>query len=113
MVRLWTYIKDVESGRVPGCIHVRNAVRRFKADYKRTDLEFRKDKVKQVVDFIGHLKHFTGAHSGKNFKLMPWQLFIIANLYGFYWRGSNQRRFQTAYIEVARKNGKTALSAAL
>lgn len=113
MVRLWTYIKDVESGAVPSCIHVKNAVRRFKEDLKRTDLDFRKNKVKQVVDFIGHLKHFTGQHSGKNFKLMPWQYFIIANLYGFYWKGSNQRRFQTAYIEVARKNGKTALSSAL
>jgi phage terminase large subunit-like protein len=113
MVRLWTYIKDVESGAVRSCIHVKNAVRRFKADLKRTDLVFRKDKVKQVVDFIGHLKHFEGAYSGKNFKLLPWQYFIIANIYGFYWKGTNQRRFQTAYIEVARKNGKTALSAAL
>lgn len=113
MVRLWNYIKDIEDGTIPSCIHVKNAVRRFKQDYKRTDLEFRRNKVKQVVDFIASLKHFTGAHSGKNFKLRPWQYFIIANLYGFYWKGTNLRRFQTAYIEVARKNGKTALSAAL
>lgn len=113
MVRLWNYIKDIEDGTIPSCDHVKNAVRRFKQDYKRSDLDFRVNKVKQVVNFIAHLKHFTGAHSGKNFNLLPWQYFIIANLYGFYWKGTNLRRFQTAYIEVARKNGKTALSAAL
>lgn len=113
MVRLWNYIKDIESGAIPSCIHVRSAVKRFQGDLKRSDLDFRINKVKQVVDFISQLKHFTGAYSGKHFKLQPWQFFIIANIYGFYWAGTNQRRFQTAYIEVARKNGKTALSAAL
>jgi phage terminase large subunit-like protein len=39
-------------------------------------------------------------------------LFIIANLYGWYHKDGT-RRFQTAYVEVARKNGKTALVAAL
>lgn len=43
----------------------------------------------------------------------PGEQFIIANLYGFYWKGTEKRRFQTAYIEVARKNGKTAFVAAL
>lgn len=113
MVRLWNYIRDIESGKMPSSIHVRNAVKRFREDLKRDDLVFRKDKVRHVVSFIDHLKHFTGAHAGKDFKLRPWQYFIIANIYGFYWRGTKQRRFQTAYIEVARKNGKTALSAAL
>lgn len=113
MIRLWNYIKDVEGGSIPACIHEKNAIRRFKEDLHRSDLDFRISKVKQVVDFIAHLKHFTGAYSAKNFTLQPWQFFIIANLYGFYWKGTNLRRFQTAYIEVARKNGKTALSAAL
>jgi phage terminase large subunit-like protein len=76
-------------------------------------LEFREGKVEQVIDFIASLKHFAGSHSGRKFKLEPWQIFVIANLYGWYWKGTNKRRFQTAYIEVARKNGKTALSAAL
>ena len=37
---------------------------------------------------------------------------IIANILGFYWL-SGERRFTSSYIEVSRKNGKTALAAAL
>ena len=35
------------------------------------------------------------------------------NLYGFYWKGTAKRRFNTSYIEISRKNGKTAFAAAL
>lgn len=37
----------------------------------------------------------------------------MANILGFYWKGTNTRRFTSSYIEVSRKNGKTALAAAL
>jgi len=107
------YCQDINSGKIPSGIHVRNAVKRFQEDLKRNDFEFKTHTADVVIDFISQLKHFTGKHDGNPFVLEPWQQFIIANLYGFYWKGSGQRRFQTAYIEVARKNGKTALSAAL
>ena len=107
------YIKDVLSGKIPAGIHVKRAVKRFLDDMKRDDLEFRPASVKRVTDFIAHLKHFTGEHDDHPFILQPWQEFIIANLYGFYWKDSGKRRFQTAYLEMARKQGKTALVAAL
>jgi phage terminase large subunit-like protein len=114
------YVEDVLSGAIPAGIHLKNAVARFINDYKRCDSggeaeangwEFREDAFNKVVQFIHKLKHFTGETSKKHFDLEPWQMFIVANLYGFYINGS--RRFQTAYMEMARKNGKTALVAAL
>jgi phage terminase large subunit-like protein len=113
MKRGFDYADDVLSGKIPSCIHVRNACQRFKDDLQRDDLVFREDEVQIVIDFISHLKHFTGKHADKNFILEPWQVFIVMNLYGFYWKGTTQRRFNTAYIEMARKNGKTAFSSAL
>lgn len=107
------YCEDVISGRILTGIHVKNAVKRFKADLLRNDLDFRIEAVKTVSDFTSSLHHFTGLHDGKNFTLEPWEQFIIANLYGFYWKGTDKRRFRSAYIEVAKKNGKTALMAAL
>lgn len=79
---------------------------------KRTDLEFREEVVDRAIAFISTLKHFAGKSSGKNFILEDWQQFIIANIIGFYWL-SGERRFTSSYIEVSRKNGKTALAAAL
>ena len=107
------YCSDVTSGRIACGINERNAVKRFISDMTgRKKWDFREYAVLKVVDFVAQLKHFEGVHAGSPFLLEPWQLFIIANLYGFY--GSDGfRRFQTAYIEVARKNGKTALVAAI
>lgn len=107
------YCDQILSGEIASCVHTRNAVIRFLKDLDRTDLYFDKSKVERVIQFIHHLKHFTGKHSGKHFNLEPWQEFIIANIYGFFWKDTGDRRFQSAYIEVARKNGKTALCSAL
>lgn len=113
MQRLKSYIEGVKSGKIPACLHTINAVKRFENDLQRTDLEFREDAVNHVLWFFSALKHFEGKHAGIPFELEPWQVFIVANIYGFYWKGTNQRRFQTAYIEVARKNGKTAFASGL
>lgn len=92
---------------------IRLAARRFLSDLRRRNLEFRADKVDRCLKFIAALKHFKGRSAGNPFILEPWQEFIVANIIGFYWRGSTIRRFTVSYIEVSRKNGKTALAAAL
>jgi len=105
------YCKDVLEERIPSGVNLRNAVKRYIED-RKNGWVFREDKVEKVGKFIHKLKHFTGKHNKQNFKLEPWQAFIIANLYGFY-NQDGTRRFQTAYLEMARKNGKTALASAL
>jgi phage terminase large subunit-like protein len=92
---------------------MRLACRRFFDDLSRDDLVFVPGKVDLAVEFIGSLRHFTGRHAGHPFVLSEWQSFIVANVVGFYWKQSGLRRFTSSYIEVARKNGKTALAAAL
>jgi phage terminase large subunit-like protein len=37
----------------------------------------------------------------------------VANIVGWYWVETNTRRYTSSYIEIARKNGKSALAAAL
>lgn len=109
----YRYAREVEEGKIVACKPVRQACHRFLIDLKRQDLEFRERKADRGISFISRLKHFTGKASGKNFVLEPFQSFIVANLLGWYWRESGDRRFTSAYIEMARKGGKTALIAAL
>lgn len=109
------YCQDILSGRIKSGIHIRNAVSRFQSDLEKAEengFYFDESKVNNVINFIAELRHFTGKHAGKPFILQPWQVFIISNLYGFY-NKDGTRRFQTAYLEMARKQGKTALVAAL
>lgn len=108
----YRYAEDVTEGRIVCGDNIKLACRRFLNDLKRPDMDFREAVVDRAIGFISTLKHFAGKSSGKNFILEDWQQFIIANIVGFYW-SSGERRFTSSYIEVSRKNGKTALAAAL
>lgn len=107
------YALDVVRGRVVACNNVRLACQRYLDDLDRDDLEFRIKTADKAIRFIGMLRHFKGKSSGQRFKLEPFQAFIVANLTAWYWRETGDRRFTAAYIEMARKGGKTALIAAL
>lgn len=109
----YKYAVDVVEGNVISCENIKLSCKRFLSDFNRDDLEFRESVVDRAIAFIGTLKHFAGKSSGKNFILEEWQQFIIANIVGWYWKETGDRRFTSSYIEVSRKNGKTALAAAL
>lgn len=107
------YASDVSAGReVCGRLIVL-AVERFYRFQERDDIIFREDRVDYVILFISKLRHYTGRHAGKAFDLQPWQAFIIACIYGFYHRDTGERVVKSVYIEMARKQGKSALAAAL
>ena len=109
----YRYVEDVASGKVIVGGNIKLAIQRFQMDLQREELEFREDVVDGAIDFISTLKHFTGKSSGQNFILEDWQAFIVANIVGWYWKGTDNRRYSSSYIEISRKQGKTALAAAL
>jgi len=105
------YISDVQSGAVPVCIHVRNAVDRYVAD-RAAGWGFSDTYALHAIEFIEQLEHSTGEYAGRAFELEPWQAFIIWNLFGFL-NEDGSRRFTRAYVEVPRKNGKSTFSSAI
>lgn len=114
------YADDVISGKIVASNDVVNACKRFKDDLKRTDLELRSTQPDTAISIIeGIFVHRQGESIegepllGKPLKLQPWQVFIIYNLLGFWYKGTERRRFNEALIFVARKNGKTSFIAAL
>ena len=103
------------SGAIVAGKLVKLAAKRFNRDLKygnQRGLFFDKDAAQRVVDFFGFLRHSKGEWGGKVFRLEPWQVFIVANLFGWK-RADGSRRFRKAYIEVARKNGKTTFMAGI
>ena len=106
------YATNVLNGKIVACEYVKMACKRYLSYFNRKDLKFKPEKADKVINFISKLKHFTGSHNGKSFILEEWQKFIIYSIYGFY-KEDGTRLVRNAYIEVARKNGKTALVAAM
>lgn len=107
------YAQDVIEGRVVTGELVRLACERFFRFMEDERYEFRHEAVERVVKFFGLLKHYTGRHAGKPFVLEPWQIFCVAGAYGFYVKEDGSRLTKNLYIEMARKQGKTAFAAGL
>jgi len=62
--------------------------------------------------FINCLKHTKGEWHGRNFDLIDWQERIIRDVFGVLKR-DGYRQFNTAYIEIPKKQGKSELAAAV
>ncbi|MBB4267603.1 terminase TerL endonuclease subunit [Roseospira visakhapatnamensis] len=108
-----TYARDVLDGRVVAGRLVRLACRRHLDDLQggsARGLVWSPEAARHALEFFGHLRHSTGEWAGQPFTLQPWQAFVVGALYGWQ-RGDGLRRFRTAYVEVARKNGKSVLLA--
>ena len=73
---------------------------------------YEKSKADFAVEFIQNLRHTKGIWAGKPFALLPWQEQIIRDVFGVV-KENGYRQFNTAYIEVPKKNGKSELAAAV
>ena len=93
-----------------GCKAVRQACRRHLRDLKDPELEWRPDEAEKYIRFAELLHYYDDKEKKvKPLKLKPFQAFIIGSIFGWFRNGS--RRFTDAYIQIARKNGKSFLSA--
>ena len=93
---------------------------RFKKDLEREELELRTKEPDLVIGIIERtMVHKQGESlDGKPLMNTPlilqdWQIFIVYNLVGFYYKGTNERRYKEAFIFIPRKNGKTTFIAGL
>ena len=65
-----------------------------------------------AVMFIQSLCHSTGIWDRRPFLLLEWQEKIIRDIFGTI-KANGYRQFNTAYIEIPKKNGKSELAAAV
>jgi phage terminase large subunit-like protein len=121
------YAEAVVEGDIAACRWVRLACRRQLNDLARfkgkgspyrfnPKLEDRAGKPYAPADnlcaFIEQLPHVKGPLAGEPIHLEPWQVFILATVFGWV-KPDGKRRFRRAYIEVPRGNAKSTLSSAV
>ncbi|TXL75623.1 terminase large subunit [Vineibacter terrae] len=110
------YCRDVGSGKVAACRWVKLACARHLRDLDRARTDpawpYRFDPwhAGNVCDFIEKLPHVEGRWSTPTITLEPWQVWLLATVFGWRRRSDGGRRFEQAYTEVARKNAKSALT---
>jgi phage terminase large subunit-like protein len=72
----------------------------------------------RAIDFFpAVLRHSKGQYAKQPFELIDWEQFVIGSIFG--WKimlpslGIEIRRFRTAFVSTARKNGKSTLEAGI
>ena len=97
------------------CKKHKNACERFLKDVQNAknneDFEYFWDEIEaqKIVKWFSYLRHSKGILAGKPIILTKWQKFILCQVYGWRYKKSNYRRFNKAFIEVARKNAKSQM----
>lgn len=74
--------------------------------FMSNDSRYDKKKADYAVNFIECLTHTKGTWAGRKFELIDWQEQIIRDLFGIL-KPNGYRQFNTAYIEIPKKNGKS------
>jgi phage terminase large subunit-like protein len=107
---------DVLAGEIVTNIWIRKAIERHQRDMKSAaarGLYFDRAAANRPIEFIETFCcHSKGEWAGKPLLLEPWEQCLVWILFGWMKTGG-LRRFRTAYVEIARKNGKSSLAAAI
>lgn len=109
------YAKLIVSGKIPASKLTKLAAKRHLNNLeqaKSEDYPYKYDyeKANKVIKFIEMLPDVS---TGKPIPLALFQKFIISMIYGWISKKTGYRRFQKAYISMARKNGKSSLIAGI
>ena len=107
------YARNVLDGKIVAGKLIKLAAERYLSFFERDDIYFDTEKADKPIRFISKLRHTTGKFVGKQFILQDWQEFIVYALFGFYKKVDNTRLCRSAYIQIARKCGKTSFASAL
>ncbi len=98
--------------RCKGVRKIRKLKKYTPTKFKAKDSTYDKGAADYAVNFIECLCHTKGTWAGKKFELIDWQEQIIRDVFGTL-KPNGYRQFNTAYIEIPKKQGKSELAAAV
>lgn len=97
---------------IPACWQIRASCERFLTDVEGDEWTLNAAKVERVCRFAEQFPYLDGelAAKRKTFRLQPWQVWILAALFGLV-DAEGHRKHNEAFIEIPRKNGKSTFAA--
>ena len=115
-----TYAKDILSGDIAAAKYIQLACKSFIDDLESQHLEefpyqYNDEAAHKACKFIESQYHTKGrwAKQRRLLVLEPWQVFFVANVFGMLRKDTGFRRYVEVLLLVPRKNGKSALAAAI
>jgi phage terminase large subunit-like protein len=110
------YAERLVGDRSLASFHARLAAERFLRDLDQAQKggrwRFDHAKASRAMLFAATMPNIKGPEAGKPIRLMDWQKFALANIFGFV-DETGTRRYRQGVIYVPKGNGKTTISAPL
>ena len=106
-MRLFSFVRFKKGGG-----NIRKLKKYKPTQFMAPDSKYSKDAADYAVAFIQALCHTKGSWAGKPFELIDWQEQIIRDIFGIL-KPNGYRQFNTAYVEIPKKMGKSELAAAI
>lgn len=108
------YAVEVVSGQRIAGLSERLACQRHLNDLKKQGQPdfpwvFDEEKANRIFAWFRYCVHLEGPKAGQPIELEPFQLFDLGAIFGWVDAKSGLRRFEKAYIQEARKNGKSTI----
>ena len=110
------YANDVCSGEVLAAKYIQLACAQYLESLEdQSKYYYDEAKAHKACTFIEAQFHTKGkwASKKKNLILEPWQIFLTCNVFGWLSVATGFRRYREVLLLVPRKNGKSALAAAI
>nr|DAF90434.1 MAG TPA: Large Terminase [Myoviridae sp. ctdyF5] len=114
------YARDVVGGKILACQLTILSCQRHLDDLERSKdphwpYRFDKNKAERFLRFSQKMPHTAGEWARRKLRIEfePWQQFSLGVPFGWVHKKTGLRRFTEIYIEVPRKNGKSAIAAAV
>lgn len=109
------YWQQIESGQVVSD-KIRRTYKKLVADLDdpNSEWEYSAPRANHAIDFVERFcRHSKGKMGGKPLILELWELALVAATFGFVHKIDRTRKYREVLLIVARKNGKSTLSAAI
>ncbi|RSL32661.1 terminase large subunit [Salibacterium salarium] len=110
------YYNKIESGEISASWKVKRIYKKLVDDVHDENLEYEYNvkRANHAMEFIENFcKHSKGKWAGKPVYLELWQKAYVAAIFGFIHKIDQTRKYHEVLLVVARKNGKSTLSAAI
>lgn len=118
--QLEEFLKKRESLKINGCINTSWKVFRVYQEIIRfledplSEWEYSSARANHAIEFVeNYCRHSKGKMGGKPFILELWQKALVAAAFGIIHKVTGLRKYREVLLMVARKNGKSTLSAAI
>lgn len=113
------YYSQIANNDIAVCEEIRYIYKRLNEEMEMADdsafpFYFDENVGSHAIEFIENFcRHYQGEHAGELVKLELFQKAFIQTLFGWLEKETNLRRFREYFFEVARKHGKSFLSACI